>query len=352
MKTIEKKQKKTGQEYFQVTPDLWGMRILFVNVYMVVDHVNESWVLIDAGLKGSENKIIQMAQDLFGKDNPPSAIILTHGHFDHVGALEELLKTWNVPVYAHSLEHPYLTGFSSYPPPDPTAGGGLMSLMSWAYPTDPIDISSNLHALENGNVPILKEWEYIHTPGHSPGHISLFRKRGNILIAGDAFVTTKQESILSVLFQEKIISGPPRYYTTNWAKAYNSVRTLSRLKPEVAATGHGVPFYGKELRKGIRHLEEHFYSESVPKEGRYVSEPSQEDEYGVTYVPPLNLKTIVKIGLWVGVSIFSTAFFVLNRKNILRLFTEKNLGSQIKSKTKELLPVKTLGKKLSKVKLL
>src|ERR1700710_183150 len=74
----------------------------------------------------------------------PSAIVLTHGHFDHVGPLETLAKEWDVPIYAHKLEHPYLNGTKSYPPPDPTVGGGLMSLLSPLYPRKPGDVSERL----------------------------------------------------------------------------------------------------------------------------------------------------------------------------------------------------------------
>src|SRR5436190_22099396 len=68
-------------------------------------------------------------------DAPPRAILLTHGHFDHVGSLGALLRRWpDTPVYAHRLELPYLTGHSSYPPPDPTVGGGFMALASPLFP--------------------------------------------------------------------------------------------------------------------------------------------------------------------------------------------------------------------------
>src|SRR6476469_5073400 len=125
--------------YFEVAPGVWGMRIVFVNIYIIGIEVN-NWVLIDAGLKGSSSKIVRMAASL-GFKTAPKAIILTHGHFDHVGALKELLSLWkNVKVYAHPLEIPYLTGLSSYPPPDPMVGGGLMSFMSFVYPKKPIDL--------------------------------------------------------------------------------------------------------------------------------------------------------------------------------------------------------------------
>ena len=53
--------------------------------------------------------------------------MLTHGHFDHVSAAAELASEWRVPVYAHRLEFPYLTGESEYPRPNVGAGGGLIA---------------------------------------------------------------------------------------------------------------------------------------------------------------------------------------------------------------------------------
>ncbi len=84
-----------------------GLRILFVNVF-AVSTPRGGWTLIDTGLYLSAGKIKHWAEEHFGKGTKPEAIILTHGHFDHVGAAKDLLKEWNVPVYAHPAEFPYL----------------------------------------------------------------------------------------------------------------------------------------------------------------------------------------------------------------------------------------------------
>uniref|UniRef100_UPI003D7FEE11 MBL fold metallo-hydrolase n=1 Tax=Pedobacter sp. TaxID=1411316 RepID=UPI003D7FEE11 len=63
-------------KYTEVAPGIWGMKIIFVNIYMIATGPKE-WVLVDAGLKGSAGRIQKMAASLFGEDNPPSAIILT-----------------------------------------------------------------------------------------------------------------------------------------------------------------------------------------------------------------------------------------------------------------------------------
>ena len=292
METIEKKDytliKNHGLEYFHVAPGVWGMKIVFVNIYIIAagEEGGNNWVLVDAGLKGSGEKIRRMAEDIFGPGTSPSAIIITHGHFDHVGALEELLAIWNVPVYAHYLELPYLKGISSYPPPDPMVGGGLMSLMSWMFPRSPKNLGKHVHRLGTGEeVPGLPEWRFIHTPGHSPGQVSLFRDSDKTLIAADTFVTTKQESAFSVITQKRILSGPPKYFTIDWAAAKTSVEKLAELKPEAAATGHGYPMYGEELRESLQSLIKNFDTEAVPSSGRYVKEPARANKNGVQYIP-------------------------------------------------------------------
>jgi glyoxylase-like metal-dependent hydrolase (beta-lactamase superfamily II) len=271
---------------FSVADGVWGMKHVFVNFYMIQSEADDSWVLVDAGLKWSAPKIKKMAATLFGQDSRPKAIILTHGHFDHVGSVSALAEEWDVPVYAHFMEIPYLTGKSSYPPPDPTVGGGLMATMSFVYPKTPINIWSRINVLPpDGSLPVISDWKYIHTPGHTPGHISLFRESDKVLIAGDAFVTTKAESAISVMLQTKKISGPPKYFTYDWTASENSVKTLFELQPKIAATGHGQPMQGAELRDELLDLTQHFESIAVPEHGRYVNEPAVADTNGVIYIP-------------------------------------------------------------------
>src|ERR1700674_2819067 len=130
------------------------------------------------------------------------------------------------------MEKPYITGKSAYPPADPMAGGGLISLISWAFPTGPINLTGKLISLpDNGTIPVLPEWRYIHTPGNAPGHISLFREKDKVLIAGYAIATTKAESAIALLTQQKVLSGPPKYFTYNWNSAAESVKKLAALEP-------------------------------------------------------------------------------------------------------------------------
>lgn len=247
-----------------------GLRILFVNVFAVGD--GAGWTLIDAGLNGSAGRIRRWAREHFG-EAPPRAIVLTHAHFDHVGAIDELLKSWDVPVYAHKDELPYVTGKRSYPEPDPSVGGGLMARMSALYPRGPIDLSGRVRQLpDDGTVPGMAGWRWVHTPGHTAGHVSLFRDRDRALIVGDAFCTTKPESFLAVATQRTELHGPPAYFTTDWGAARDSVIRLAVLEPAFVAAGHGQPMAGHETAAALYDLANRFDDVARPEHGRYVGQ--------------------------------------------------------------------------------
>jgi glyoxylase-like metal-dependent hydrolase (beta-lactamase superfamily II) len=303
--------------WFTVAPGVWGLKDIFVNVYLVHNAVDKKWVLVDTGLKRSASKIVELADNFFWPESKPAAIILTHGHFDHVGSVAQLAREWDVPVYAHTMELPYLTGLSPYPPADPWAGGGLMSFLSPVFPTGPINISDHIKSLpEDGSIPDLPEWRYIHTPGHSPGHISLFRKRDRVLLAGDAFVTTRQESAVSVMLQARKLAGPPRYFTPDWVAAAKSVKDLAKLEPETVATGHGQPMKGEQMRKMLHKLADNFEEQAVPHHGRYTKEPALADESGVTYIPTRSdRKAPVVAGIIAGVAVAAAVAWMFYHKS-------------------------------------
>ena len=263
-------------------------RIVFVNLLYVGprDAGDRGWTLVDAGVtKASEGKIRSVAERRFGVGARPNAIVLTHGHFDHVGAAQELAELWDCPIFAHDLELPYLDGRSAYPEPDPSVGGGMVALASGAYPRGPVDLGTNLKALpEDGSVPGMPGWRWIHAPGHSVGQVALWREADRTLIAADAFVTTDQESLYASLTQKLELQGPPAYFTCDWEMARETVRTLAALELETVITGHGRAMKGEAFRARLRELAAEFDGIAIPEGHKYALHPARaEDRTAYSY---------------------------------------------------------------------
>jgi glyoxylase-like metal-dependent hydrolase (beta-lactamase superfamily II) len=246
------------------------------NAYMV--GTRRGWYLVDTGTAGNAEKIIEHAEQHF-EDDPPEAILLTHGHFDHSGNAAELSDYWDAQVFAHRLELPFLTGKDKYPPPDPTVGG-FMGFMIRMFPNKAYDLDDRVDAFPRNPLP---GWEVLETPGHSPGHVSFFRREDRELIAGDAITTVKQCNMVSMLTQESHVWLPPEYYTCDWQKARASVEKIASLQPDVIAAGHGRPMQGQEA---LRELEELAATWPAPHNGRYTEEPAVTNEDGIVELPP------------------------------------------------------------------
>ena len=177
---------------------MWYLPIVMANVYFLGEK-NGPWVLVDAGVRGGAWRIKQAAMETFGQ--APECIVLTHGHFDHVGGLPQLAQEWNVPVYAHALETPFLNGSADYPPPDPRWAD------SWrrchACSRTAVSTSEFIcgHFPPTESFPDLEEWRWIHTPGpHFRSRVA-FREDDRSLIAGDAVITINQENAAKLMTQ-------------------------------------------------------------------------------------------------------------------------------------------------------
>lgn len=272
MSLIEKLYDLTGKS-IEVKDDVLMLHFPIVNVFIIgkPKALSGEWFVVDNGGSHTEELILRICRDRFGVNSKPAAIVLTHGHFDHIGSVKTLAEEWSVPVYAHHLETPYLTGKINYPSPDPTVDDGLIAKLSPMFPNEGIDISYHIHTLpEDGSIPGVKEWRWIHTPGHTPGHISMFRDLDGILIAGDAISTVKQESAIAVLSEAKEINGPPKYLTTDWIAAEASVRSLSSLNPSIILSSHGMPMKKEEFMNQLDELVKHFKELAKPSEGKYI----------------------------------------------------------------------------------
>ncbi len=271
-----------------IAPGVAWVATSFVNVYFIGEP-GGPWALVDTGLPRFAWKIKAAAEERFGRDSKPEAIFLTHGHFDHSGSAQTLADHWRVPVYAHRLELPYLTGRSGYPPPDPTVGGAI-AMLSRVLPHSGYDLEGRMRVLEpaggaasEGPLPGMAGWRWIFTPGHSPGHVVFFREEDRTLIAGDAVATLDMESYLELAIKQQEVSTAGAPFICDWDLYEESLGTVAGLEPVTLACGHGMPMSGGDVAGDLDRFERHF---SRPPHGRYVAEPARTDERGVDSLPP------------------------------------------------------------------
>ncbi|MEJ7860954.1 MAG: MBL fold metallo-hydrolase [Pyrinomonadaceae bacterium] len=280
---LEKQSSKNDLE--TVAAGVRHLKIVFVNAYLVDTPESSlgSWVLVDTGMPLSDGRIKRFAEKIYGANAKPSAIVLTHGHFDHAGAALALASLWEVPIYAHRLEMPYLTGKSDYPPQDPTVGGALAQ-MSRLFPHSGYDFGTRVRPIpESDEIEEMPGWRVVHTPGHTAGHISLFRESDRTLLAGDALATMNQDSWISNVTEKKEFCHPPAPFTSDWTAARRSVEILATLEPNAVASGHGQPFTDTETAEQLRNFARNF---TAPAHGRYVRQPAITNENGIVALPP------------------------------------------------------------------
>jgi len=249
------------------------------NAYLL--GTEECCILVDSGAAGNEKRIAKAVRSELGKNATPSAIVLTHGHFDHSGSACELARRWGVRIYVHRRELPFVDGTECYPPADPAVGGFLAQMMRFA-PSQKIDLSPHVTTLRLTELPWIAGWRIMETPGHTPGHISLFRPADGTLIAGDAFATVDLDSASAVMSKRQQVSRPPAVFTPDWQNAERSVRRLAELDARVLAAGHGVPMSGFAAQGELRDLSRSF---PVPDYGRYTREAAVADENGIISLP-------------------------------------------------------------------
>ena len=229
------------------------------NAYLV--HDGSSWILIDAGWGNDGPHIRAAARSLLGPELSPSAILLTHAHPDHDGSARELAQAWRCPIFVHPAELPIATGdfaaMARYAGPldrwlilplmraigrrrrEAAIAGS--SLEGFVHPLGPL-----------GAIPGVKGWEWIHTPGHTPGHVAYLRARDRVVLSGDAILTLEVNAPAGLLRQRQGLSGPPWYTTWDRQAAAASIRLIADLEPFVLASGHGLPLAGSGTAGTVR----------------------------------------------------------------------------------------------------
>jgi glyoxylase-like metal-dependent hydrolase (beta-lactamase superfamily II) len=218
------------------------------------------WCLVDAGWAHDAPAIRGAAEYLFGRERP-SAVLLTHAHPDHAGALPELARHWELRASVHPAEMPIAMGDTRavrhYAGPlDRWAVLPALRLSGRARMERTLARSSLrdlVQPLDQGLAPAcLPGWETILTPGHTPGHVALMRSADRVAITGDALVTLDLNAPLKLLRRERTLAGPPWITTWSWPAATASAVRIAGMAPSVIAGGHGAPMAGAEAATHLK----------------------------------------------------------------------------------------------------
>ncbi|MDF2670964.1 MAG: hydrolase glyoxylase [Paenibacillus sp.] len=197
----------------RLSEHIWGLRTaLPIQVWLV--KTENGLILVDTGIPPMGAAIVKAISDL--QSGPLEQIVLTHGHPDHVGGLEEVLRSYPVPVHAHAAEIPYMEGQLPYHP--------------FKQPKVRVkpSISSPLNTDSEGRLLSFGGLTPFHTPGHSHGHVVYYHEKDQVLLAGDLFMT---------LFGR--LGRPIPFLTPDMNQAIDSGSLVMELQPDWISLSHG-----------------------------------------------------------------------------------------------------------------
>ncbi|MGA2574251.1 MAG: MBL fold metallo-hydrolase [Candidatus Methanomethylicaceae archaeon] len=192
------------------------------NAYLVSDQ--EGLILIDTGMPGNAQKIIDYVNSINRKPSEITRIVLTHCHMDHVGNVQELKGLTNAKVAIHREDAPFLTGEKSLPSPKGAVGVAFKAFSPFVK-TKPVQPDI---LLEEGDR--VGGMTVVHTPGHTPGSIALYDPEKKLIFIGD-----------TMRYQNGKLTGPPEQFTPDMSEALRSIKKISLMEFDVMLSGHGDP---------------------------------------------------------------------------------------------------------------
>jgi glyoxylase-like metal-dependent hydrolase (beta-lactamase superfamily II) len=211
-------------EVVDILPGVHQVDGVNANSYIIVDP-DGTLTLIDTGMSKDGKRILNYLQTNMSKrPSNVKTIVLTHSHIDHVRGAYEIKKATGARLAIHEQDADYLAGKKRMPSPK-GAIGVLFSILAPFFKFTPVEPDQRLN--ENDRIGKLI---VIHTPGHTPGSLSLYDQERKVMFVGD-----------TVRYMKGKTEGPPKSFTTDMRQAVRSVKKISNFDFEVMLSGHGQP---------------------------------------------------------------------------------------------------------------
>jgi glyoxylase-like metal-dependent hydrolase (beta-lactamase superfamily II) len=197
----------------------------FLNLTLILDDENGN-ALVDTGLPGQEEEISSALADAGIGVQDLNRIIFTHQDLDHVGSGAALVRQSGAKVLAHNVEAPYIDGGLRPLKPTPEMLEQRPQMREMMQRLEPIDVDESLE--DGERLDLVGGIRVIFTPGHTPGHVSLYLEGPRVLVAGDALTA-----------EEGHLNGPNPPVTLDMDEAAQSVKRLAELDVETIVCYHG-----------------------------------------------------------------------------------------------------------------
>ena len=197
----------------------------FLNLTLIVDEENGN-TLVDAGLPDQTDAIGAALGEAGIGVRDLRRIIFTHQDLDHVGSGAAFVRQSGAQVLAHPADAPYIEGRLRRLKPTPEMLEQRPQMREVLERLEPVGVDEQL---ENGTrLELAGGTRVVFTPGHTPGHISLYLERSKLLISGDALTA-----------EGGYLNGPNPWATLDMRTAVESLRRLADLDISTIVCYHG-----------------------------------------------------------------------------------------------------------------